>query len=250
LGVEDWAKGTLARDLKENRHDGLSDIWTAPLPETRVPGGKLAGRIQDLQGRFNLNNLYQGGKLQPVFAAQLQRLLAILEQQPELHGDLLEWLKTKQLFSLGDKKRFIPLTHLSELMEMETMTPEIFRELSAHLVVLPEPTEVNINTATPAVLASLYQGWTLQQAGSAAERIAAKPFETLDEFLADKELEKPTLPKQHIAVSSDYFLLQAQAEMAGMEQRLISQLVRRTTGAAGVDAIYRSRDPYTAWELH
>ncbi len=77
LGVEAWAKGVLAKDFKGNQFDGRSDLWTKPLPQTVVRGGEIAGRIEDLQGRFNLNNLVQNGKVESKSVERFQRLLRV-----------------------------------------------------------------------------------------------------------------------------------------------------------------------------
>ena len=65
-GAEGWAKGVLARDAKKNNTDSLADEWATQLPPIEVAGGTIQGEVQDLQGRFNLNNLIKSGKPSPV----------------------------------------------------------------------------------------------------------------------------------------------------------------------------------------
>lgn len=61
LGMESWARGALGNDLRDPRtsqSDNLNEGWATGLPPIEVEGGgKVSGRIEDLQGRFNLNNL-------------------------------------------------------------------------------------------------------------------------------------------------------------------------------------------------
>ena len=59
LGLEQWAMVILARDRQDNKTDHPGEEW-ANLPLTLpVEGGELSGRLSDLQGCFNLNNLWQ-----------------------------------------------------------------------------------------------------------------------------------------------------------------------------------------------
>lgn len=55
LGAEDWATAVLRRDDSETDH--LGEDWASLPPALPIQGGTLQGRIIDLQGRFNLNNL-------------------------------------------------------------------------------------------------------------------------------------------------------------------------------------------------
>lgn len=57
LGAEDWAAAVLRRDLADNNTDHLGEAWASLPPALPIQGGALQGRIVDLQGRFNLNNL-------------------------------------------------------------------------------------------------------------------------------------------------------------------------------------------------
>jgi general secretion pathway protein K len=56
VGVEAWVGTILQRDARQNKYDALNNIWAQPVDFLPVDQGFLAGRIVDLQGRFNLNN--------------------------------------------------------------------------------------------------------------------------------------------------------------------------------------------------
>ena len=67
LGLEQWAMVILARDRQDNEIDHPGEEW-ANLPLLLpVEGGELTGRLTDLQGCFNLNNLWRTapGESQP-----------------------------------------------------------------------------------------------------------------------------------------------------------------------------------------
>src|ERR1700749_513218 len=58
LGAEGWAEQILARDAKQNAQaTSLSQDWAHQLPPLPVDGGQILGKPEDLQGRFNINNV-------------------------------------------------------------------------------------------------------------------------------------------------------------------------------------------------
>lgn len=57
LGAEEWAIAILRRDLEDNQIDHLAEDWATLPPALPIQGGAITGRIADLQGRFNINNL-------------------------------------------------------------------------------------------------------------------------------------------------------------------------------------------------
>ncbi|MDH3905759.1 MAG: type II secretion system protein GspK, partial [Gammaproteobacteria bacterium] len=61
MGGESWVQSILRDDLSETDTDHLGEIWASELPglpvQSDVVQGELFGSIEDLQGRFNVNNL-------------------------------------------------------------------------------------------------------------------------------------------------------------------------------------------------
>ncbi|MGQ0530231.1 MAG: type II secretion system minor pseudopilin GspK [Panacagrimonas sp.] len=117
-GAEDWVRTILERDADDNQHDSLDEIWAQPqnLP---VENGGISGRIIDLQGRYNLNNLGlasadapaagspRGAGTQTEFQQQAQlfaRLIENIEGGPSLIPDPLalaqairDWIDEDQM---------------------------------------------------------------------------------------------------------------------------------------------------------
>ncbi len=57
-GAEAWAADILRQDQVDSpSSDNLSEPWATQLPPLPVDGGTIIGKLEDLQGRFNLNNL-------------------------------------------------------------------------------------------------------------------------------------------------------------------------------------------------
>lgn len=60
LGVEQWAMIVLARDRQKSETDSSGEEWANLPPVLPVEGGGvITARIRDLQGCFNLNNLWR-----------------------------------------------------------------------------------------------------------------------------------------------------------------------------------------------
>ena len=52
----DLARLTLRDDMRNSQVDHLLETWTVPVPPINVDEGQVAGRLVELQGRFNLFN--------------------------------------------------------------------------------------------------------------------------------------------------------------------------------------------------
>ena len=93
-GAEAWAGDILRQDQVDSiESDHLGESWAIELPPMPVDGGAIAGRVEDLQGRFNLNNLVTPqGQEDEIARRQFERLLVSLELDPALAGVALDWL--------------------------------------------------------------------------------------------------------------------------------------------------------------
>jgi len=170
LGAESWVIGILHQDLEDSETDHLGEIWAIELPGLPIDGGEVTGNIEDLQGRFNVNNLIDdNGKVVPESLERFRRLLIALELDPRFAGIAADWIDSNIEASFPDGAEdpiytgIIPpyrsanqsLTSASEFAALEGMTRESFNVLRPHITALPGRTNININTATGPVLQSL-----------------------------------------------------------------------------------------------
>jgi general secretion pathway protein K len=174
IGAESWIQSILRDDLAETDTDHLGEIWASELPglpvQSDVVQGELFGSIEDLQGRFNVNNLIgQDGDVDELALEQFRRLLIALELDPRIAGIAADWLDSNQEAGFPDGAEdaiytgFIPayrtpnlaITNATELAALEGVDKESFDILAPHIVALPGRTGINVNTATAAVLQSL-----------------------------------------------------------------------------------------------
>jgi general secretion pathway protein K len=173
LGAETWVMSLLRDDAQDSETDHLGEIWAAEMPvlpiESDTIQGALHGEVQDLQGRFNVNNLVtRSGEIDTEALDQFRRLLAALGIDPRFADLAADWIDADQRAELAGAEDaiysgMIPpyrsanqhLTSATELAALEGMDKAIFAVLLPHITALPGRTEINVNTATWAVLQSL-----------------------------------------------------------------------------------------------
>ena len=170
LGAESWVVGILHQDMEDSQTDHLTEIWATELPGLPIDGGEVFGKVEDLQGRFNINNLIdENGEVDPESVEQFRRLLVALELDQRFAGIAADWLDANLDASFPDgaedsiytgmtppyRSANQSLTSISELAALEGMDKPTFDALAPHITALPGRTAINANTATPAVLQSL-----------------------------------------------------------------------------------------------
>jgi len=241
LAAESWAKVILRRDAAESIYDSLAEDWATALPPIAVEGGLVNGRIVDLQGRFNVNNLIETGNNPSVTDLDyFKRLLTNLDLDAELAPALLDWIDSDfnvtypggaedevyLLLELPYRAANRPLVSISELRLVNGFTPEVIAALAPHLTALPERTTINANTATPAVLQALH-----------ADLTSADVEALINDRGEDGYTDKATL-QQHDAfaglppltmgldITSDWFSVLTDVTVGGGRARLESLLKR------------------------
>jgi len=176
LGAESWVLGIMRQDMEDSDTDHFGEIWASELPVLPLGAegdsiqGEIYGQIQDLQGRFNVNNLIdQQGEVDEASLEQFQRLLAALGIDVRFAGIAADWIDADRDASFPDGAEdsiysgIVPpyrtanqiLTSTSELAALEGMDKATFDTLLPHIVALPGRTAINVNTATGPVLQSL-----------------------------------------------------------------------------------------------
>jgi general secretion pathway protein K len=241
LGAETYAREVLRDDLENSNTDHLGEEWAMQMPPLPADEFLVQGVLEDMQGRFNLNNLVDSkGETDPVALAQFQRLLIALELDPRLAGITADWIDpdTQAGFPDGAEDDFytgseIPyrtpntyITTVTELQAIQGMTEEAFRKLMPYITALPPGTQLNVNTAPPAVLQSLSEGIDIIQAETLVAEAAEEGFADLQAFatIVDADV-LPTL-----TLSSDYFRLTVRVTIGTYSLTMYSLLFRESTG--------------------
>jgi len=88
--IADWSALILEQDARDSRYDTRREPWATLLPPLPIDDGVLVARLEDLQGRFNLNRLLLTGSAGELAQRRLERLLAILELPATLQDAILD----------------------------------------------------------------------------------------------------------------------------------------------------------------
>jgi len=244
--METWAEAVLLRDAKTSSIDSLQESWALTLAPIAVERGMISGELEDLQGRFNLNNLVVDKKFQPEELARFQRLLGLVgvegTQAEQIAQALRDWLDPDQTeepsgaedyyylalspaYRTGDGPLFSP----TELLLVKGMTSEIWENLKPYVAALPGYQPVNVNTAAKTVLQSLSEDMTEPLVEDILDHRLSTPFASVTAFLDfrkrqhDAEAKLPKLAVKSLSVTSQYFLLRGEAMIA--EQALQARLL-------------------------
>ena len=219
LGAESWLQAILRQDLEESQVDHLGEIWASELPGLPIDGGEVFGKVEDVQGRFNINNLVdEDGAIDQPSLEQFRRLLLALDLDPRTAGIAADWVDADREAEFPDGAEdpiytgLVPpyrtanqvLTSASELAALEGIDRATLDILLPHVVALPGRTAINVNTATGPVLQSLSEDISAAD----VERLIAERAEAgfTDVSNSFSSLVTPEVLNQ-LEESTDYFQL-------------------------------------------
>ena len=250
-GAEAWAADILRQDLVDSPDsDHLSEQWAFELPPLPVDGGTIVGKLEDLQGRFNLNNLIgTDGRENELARRQFERLLFNVEADPSLAGAVVDWLDPDAELRFptgGEDVAYVDhdppyrtanssITSASELMAVAGFDRETYRKLAPYVTVLPAGTKLNVNTASDVVLASLSDDIDIGTAGSLVEERADAEFLDINQTF-EGLVEADVL--QELDGVSEHFLLTATVTLGSNQLTMRSVLQRDRSGITR--AVFRS----------
>jgi general secretion pathway protein K len=265
LGAEALAADTLASDLKNSKEDTLAEDWAQPTGALPIsspsdpegePIGTLQGGLEDLQGRFNLNNLGHMTQLQkdgkyvqdPQPLQQFQRLLVSLGLESKWAGIARDWLDQDSTPGEPDGAEDSvytsqappyltgnwPMTSTSELLALPGFGAERYQKLAPYVTVLPTAqAAINLCTASPIVLESLADNlageWTRNLDAVALGRKAGC-FPDLNTFKTIAGAKNAADVAGVIDNKSSYFMLTTHVVLGTSEFTLYSLLWRSNGG--------------------
>jgi general secretion pathway protein K len=267
MGAEALAADALAQDAQNSpQTTTLSAPWaqpTQPMPITPQdnpegePIGTLQGQLEDMQGRFNLNNLghiTQGTGVQGSATAttqdaeslaQFQRLLQLVGLEPKWAGLARDWIDADDIPGNPDgaedqvytsqtppyRTGNWPMMSPTELMNLPGFGADRYRKIEPYVTALPTATaSINICTAPAPVLESLadnlsgeYSAETLAN----GRKTGCFPDMTAFTNILGKSA---GLLRNRYGTSSQYFRLTTHVTLGTTEFTLYSLLVRTTGG--------------------
>jgi general secretion pathway protein K len=275
LGAEALAADVLTQQSTNATTVTLSDPWAqqmAPMPITPQndpegePIGTLQGALEDMQGRFNLNNL---GHFIPATGSapaipdpapllQFQRLLVAVGLEPKFAQMAQDWIVANNGASglqaaTGDSVYMsqsppyragqFPMTSPSELMNLPGFDYEHYRKIAPYVTALPNAsTTINLCTAPAVVLESLADNLNgeLGNAESLANGRKAGCFPDSKTFGNIVGAKTMAALSTTVGTTSQYFRLTTRVTLGTSEFTLYSLLWRNAQGSGKVTPILRS----------
>lgn len=265
-GALDWARLILREDARSSKEDHLGEPWAVPLAEARLStflaadrannasdqeglDAFLSGSIQDAQARYNLRNLVAQGRPQSVELTTLQRLCETLGLPAQVAQTIADGLRRATLNSsaevAGDAASApagaaaptpgsgvgtgpMPLAPQSVAqLTWLGLDAATIQRLAPHVVLLPQPTPVNLNTAGREVIAAVLTTVDLAAAQRLVQARQRSPFKKLDDARAVLGEKLPGLDPQRVEVKSNYFEVQGTMRLEQLTVAQRSLLERR-----------------------
>ena len=225
LGLEDWSRIYLRKDLEDSEVDSLDEDWALGIPGLPIEGGYLSGYIEDEQAKFNINSLLES----ELAVIRFRRLCDNLDVDQRFIAALMDWIDqdfdvrypdgmedTYETYRVANRE----MADISELLLVHNMTPEIYEKLKPHITALPRNTLMNLNTMSETVFGSLDQDLDPTEFIEARETEA---FESVDKFV--ERLQVP-LEIEGLSVNSEFFRAHGQV-VQGDQSYSVSTLIHR-----------------------
>jgi general secretion pathway protein K len=177
-GAMDWSRLILIEDGRAGGADHLAEPWAIPLQEARLSSflaadryntvtdsdtameAFLSGQINDAQGRLNVMNLIDEGKVSARAMATFTKLFELLGLPQQQLADLAENLRlaseaataeTTPASSKSDSSTALLPQRIEQLVWMG-LPPRTLTIITPFITLLPVKTLLNVNTASPEAL--------------------------------------------------------------------------------------------------
>lgn len=166
--------------------------WAQARSDEEIDRGHAGWRVDDLQGRFNLNWLMQqeeGDDESWDAAASLARLLSALDLPAAVADRLSDAAGPDQrrraaaFAGSGINPPPQPLTLTRQLHGLSGIDQALWRELAPYLAALPADSALNVNTARLSVLGAALPLLDQSALDAIETRRARQPFESGDDFI-------------------------------------------------------------------
>ncbi len=251
LSAIEWVQAILEDDSRNSNTDTLQETWAIPLGltpldnalsisqnaekntiENRTENNKssyIQGQIRDAQARFNLYNLSITGSKGEIQRQAFLRLCDVLNIENDQAQALIESIeKNKTLF----------VKEWTFFAEMALLKQNTIERLDSSVVWLPQPSNININTASAEVLYAVSAPLdlpTVRQWISSRERTSFRDLADAMNRLPSNT-KKPTT-QEILSFDSQFFLVYGTVQVQAAKLQ-IKALVKRSGNQAST--VWRS----------
>lgn len=240
LGGVDWSRLILHDNAREGPTVRRDQLWATPVQDTRVEADHstedavFSGHIEDEQGKYNLYNVSRDGVVDPGQAEILARLFNLLALPDSLSTRIATQVALSQPreavkeqtqpdhIEAGDAALAPMPRGIDDIAALLGVERDVRQRMRRTLTLLPEATQVNVNTAEPEVIAALVAGLTLSQARSLiGERDRGLWFNDSADFSNRLSSYGDGLAVPPVVTGSDWFM--AHGTVAYMRSRVSMQ---------------------------
>jgi len=246
-GALDWARLILREDARASTVDHLAEPWAVPLQETRLSSflntsddgdpmldAFLSGRISDEQGKLNLRNLVDATSSNPRLsqadAAAFDKLFNALGLPPPelltLENNLVLAWRGNGSATAGNRplqpQRYAQLGWLG-------LSQATLQALAPYATWLPQPTPLNLNTASASALYAALPGLDMAQAQALVNRRDQAHFNSISDVGQIYPAISNQLSALRHSVNSKYFMVQGQLRLEDTRAQQRSLVVREGT---------------------
>ena len=259
-GALDWARLILRQDANAGGADHLAEPWAVPLQEARLStflstdsstadadrDAFLSGQITDLQGRMNLTNPIEDGKVSIPASQTLARLFDQLGlPATDLTQLTLQLLAASQVVKPGEapnqQSPLMPRT--VDQLAWLGLSKATVNALKPFVTFLPERTPLNINTASAEVIQATVPGVEMAEATRLVGARERAHFATL----ADAARLVPAIGDSGVgnllAVNSRFFEVRGRVRL---DQAVVEEVSVVQRDGLTVRTLMRSREPAPA----
>ena len=239
LANADRGNGTTA----SSAHDSLDQAWAMPIPPIPLDGGWVTVSIVDEDSKIGVNQIYdiRNRRVDPVWSPIIERLLANIGVSIDLLPVLEDWLDPDSVETQGGAEadyylRLAPpyeprnnlIPTIYDLRMLKGMDDPTFIKLTHFFTALPLK-QVNVNTASPEVLAALTP--ELENSPDEVKEILAtreiEPFTDINKLFNEVHgLPQDPKFKGLLSVGSSYFTITGEGDFAGARKRIYSTFKR------------------------
>lgn len=228
--------------------DHLKETWAQPMPPFPIEDGSVSGRLIDESGKFNLNNLTTNeGKVNEAAKSWFERLLVRVGLPAELSQAVVDWQDSDDEPSgpMGAESSYYEgldpsylasnakFHRIEELKLVRGFDGKKYDLIAPYISALPENTKVNINTASPLVLASIDEKLDV---GAVEKELQMRQqnlkfFQNVDELwqlnaFSTVDTQKRTEVNSLLDVKSSFFQAQIEVMLNNRKRQFTSALMR------------------------
>jgi general secretion pathway protein K len=247
-GALDWATLVLRQDGYDHpNYTALDHVWATPLAETRLDqyierervqgenfNATLSGNIIDATSRYNLTNLARDGQVDLTQVKVFRRLLQNLQLDQGLAERAARVVATTQTVAPKEPppegvdggsggvapnpqvvrtgpSTTMKLLQADDLLAVQGFDQAAVDKLRPFVIVLPEQTPVNVNTAPAEVLAAVLPKMSVSGANALLERRKQAPWNDFLKFRT--EVGEDELAADVADVKSSWFLVDSRIQL-------------------------------------